>query len=124
MLENSWLFPIIQAIHLAGIALFVGTTILDDLRTLGLQIPRDAVGAGWTAAGLTIMLLTGPILFLANVSRYLSNPAFLVKIAVLVLALLFHFSFHRKETRPAALVSMALWTIVVLGGRAIADFDV
>jgi hypothetical protein len=57
------------------------------------------------------------------VSRYVSNPAFLVKMAILLLALLFHFTL-RRETKPASIVSMILWSCVVLGGRAIADFDV
>jgi hypothetical protein len=123
MLKNSWLFPIIQSVHLIGIAMFVGTTILGDLRALGVQIPRNAVASSWMPAGLATMLSTGPILFLADVGRYASNPAFLVKMAILLLALLFHFTL-RRETKPAAIVSMILWSCVVLGGRAIADFDV
>jgi hypothetical protein len=45
------------------------------------------------------------------------------------LALVTHFTIHRRAIRSergrlAALLSLALWTVVVLGGRAIADFDV
>jgi hypothetical protein len=123
MLKNSWLFPIIQSVHLVGIAVFVGTTVLADLRALGMRIPRNAIASGWSPAGLAIMLTTGPVLFFADVGRYATNAAFLVKMAVLLLALLFHFTL-RKETKPAAIVSIMLWSAVVLGGRAIADFDV
>ena len=119
MLENSWLFPVIQSTHLAGIALFVGTAVLVDLRILGYGARREA-----SSCGLAVILLTGPILFFANVGRYVSNPAFLFKMAVLTLALAFHFTLHRRQTRVTAIVSMVLWTCVVLGGRAIADFDV
>ena len=121
MLKNSLLFPAIQSVHLIGIAMFVGTTILVDLRTLGFGIRRHMEP---NLIGLAIMLITGPILFLSDVPRYLANPAFVFKMMFLALALGFHFTIHRKHTRLAAVLSMILWTCVVIGGRAIADFDV
>jgi hypothetical protein len=121
MLKNSLLFPAIQSVHLIGIAIFVGTTVLVDLRTLGFGMRRDIEP---NLMGLVIMLITGPILFLSDVTRYLANPAFLVKMVFLSLALVFHFTIHRKHSRLAAILSMILWTCVVIGGRAIADFDV
>ena len=132
-LKNSWLFPAIQSVHLAGIALLVGTIVIIDLRLLGYALRRYAVAeirtqfAPWTRAGLAIMLTTGPILFVSDVGRYSQNPAFLFKMAVLLLALTFHFTKHaRPENRDklVAVISIALWTCVVLGGRAIADFDI
>jgi hypothetical protein len=44
----------------------------------------------------------------------------------LLLALTFHFTLHGSSERGklAPCVSIALWTCVVLGGRAIADFDI
>jgi hypothetical protein len=118
MLKNSWFFPIIQSVHLVGIAMMVGTIILTDLQILGLQ--RQTVSASWRRAGLAIMLITGPVLFISDIPRYMSNPAFLVKMVVLVLA----FTVQRKQTKFAAVLSIILWSCVVLGGRAIADFDV
>ena len=132
-LKNSWLFPAIQSIHLAGIALLVGTIVLVDLRVLGYALGRYSVSeisrrlARWTRAGLGIMLTTGPVLFASDVTRYSRNPAFLIKMAVLLGALTFHFTTHRqleRRGRLSAYISIALWTCVVLGGRAIADFDI
>ena len=133
LLKNSWLFPAIQSIHLAGIALLVGTIVIADLRLLGYVLPRHSVSgvtrqfAPWTRAGLAIMLTTGPILFASDVPRYIHNPAFMLKMAVLMLALVFHFTVHAKSEKNGkwiAVLSIALWTCVVLGGRAIADFDI
>ena len=132
-LKDSLLFPLIQSIHLTGIALLVGSIVLVDMRVLGYalsghgvaEISRKLSPCMWT--GLAIMLTTGPLLFGADVMRYSQNPAFLVKMATLLAALLFHFTFHyRTEPRSklVAIVSIALWTSVVLGGRAIADFDI
>jgi hypothetical protein len=72
------------------------------------------------------MLSTGPVLFAADIMRYVSNPAFLLKMAILLIALMFHFAMHARAATNAkwiALVSITLWTCVVLSGRAIADFD-
>jgi uncharacterized protein DUF6644 len=126
-LKNSWLFPVIQSVHLMGIALLVGTIVLIDLHLLGLALRRYPVAeiklrfSRWKRAGFAIMMITGPILFASDVSRYIHNPAFLVKMAFLVAALLLQFV--EKRGKVGAAVSIALWSCVVLGGRAIADFD-
>lgn len=123
-LENSWLFPIVESIHVIGLAAFVGTVVLKDLRTLGLRSPDPRNLKAWTHSGLAAMLLTGVAMFLSDATRYLHNPAFEVKVALLVVALAAHFTLHRRDTRFAAVISLALWTCVVLAARAIADFDV
>jgi uncharacterized protein DUF6644 len=135
MLKNSWLFPVIQSVHLSGIAMLVGTIVLTDLRLLGYALDRYSVEeiankfGRWTRTGFAIMLTTGPVLFLSDVPRYATNPAFLLKMAMLLLALLFHFAIHKRTTtqrhaKVVAVVSILLWTCIVIGGRAIADFDI
>jgi hypothetical protein len=104
-LKNSWPFPFIESIHLVGMAAFVGTVVLKR----------------WTNTGLAILLLTGLILFSADPTRYLHNPAFRVKMVVFPLALISHYAVRRSRIRLA--LSLILWTCVVLAARAIADFD-
>jgi hypothetical protein len=122
-LENSWLFPAIESVHVIGLAAFVGTVVLADLRTLGMRFPTQQLKS-WTHAGLAAMLLTGAAMFFSDAARYLHNPAFRVKVALLVLALVAHFTLRRSGTRFAAGLSLTLWTCVVLAARAIIDFDV
>ncbi len=124
-LENSWIFPVVESIHVIGLAAFVGTLVLDDLRTLGLQIPDTRHRRVWTVAGLAmIKLLTGVAMYLSDPTRYRHNPAFRLKIPLLVLALATHGPLRRFGPRSAAILSLILWTGVVLAARAIADFDV
>ena len=123
-LENSWLFPVIESVHVMGLAAFVGTVVLADLRTLGLKFPDTRRLKAWTHSGLAAMLLTGAAMFLSDTSRYLKNPAFQVKAVILVVALAVHFTLRRRGTHFAAVLSLTLWTCVVLAARAIADFDV
>src|SRR5262249_7954279 len=127
-IKDSLLFPAIQSIHLIGIGLLVGTTVLIDLRSLQMALQRYSIPeirqqlAPWNRAVLASMFTTGPILFASDMPRYIHNPAFLVKMAVLLMAVMFDRS--QKQTKLGALISIALWTCVVLGGRAIADFDI
>ena len=107
-----------------GLILLVGTIAIADLSALGfVRISADL--ARWTFRGLVTAGVTGPLLFLWDWHRYLSNPAFLVKMVILVLALVTHFTFNRlKHPKLAAALSLILWSCVVLAGRAIADFDI
>jgi hypothetical protein len=131
-LKNSWIFPIVQSVHICGIGMMVGSILLIDFRRLGcaaVQYPLSELERRlrpWIRGGLAIMLTSGPVLFAADVSRYLHNPAFVFKMAVLLVALLVHFTIHPGEEhhKPMAVVSIVLWTCVVLAGRAIADFDI
>lgn len=134
-LRQSLLFPIIQSIHILGLTLLVGTIALVDLRLLGITMRRHAVvdlASGlvpWTFAGLLTVLVTGPLLFWADIPRYLDNPAFLAKMGLLAAALACNFTVRRGATRGprqrlAAALSLLLWSSVVLAGRAIADFDI
>lgn len=120
-IKQSWVFPVVQSFHIMGIAMLVGTICLLDLRLLRRQQVEP-----WTSAGLLTVLLTGPILFGADLTRYVANPAFVVKMVLLAVALASHFAVHRNAnpSRAAAMFSLGLWCAVVLAGRAIADFDI
>jgi hypothetical protein len=119
--KNTWLFPALEAIHVAGLALSVGTIVMVDLRMLGSGQMANPL-RGWTHAGLALMLITGLTLFWSDAARYVHNPAFILKMVFLLLALISYFS--PRKGRLAAVLSLALWSGVVIGGRGIADFDI
>ena len=139
-IKQSLLFPILQSVHIIGLTLLVGTIALADFRLLGVGMRRHAAGdltsrlAPWTSVGLVTVLVTGPLLFGADLARYLNNPAFLLKMGLLAVALALHFTLHRRATssitfkpamqKLAAVLSLILWSGVLLAGRAIADFDI
>ena len=140
-IKQSWLFPVIQSIHIIGLTMVVGTTCMVDLRLLGITMRRQTVRTlassvmPWTVGGLVIVLITGPLLFGSDIHRYLQNPAFLLKMVLLVIALVAHARLHFSVVRSdssfptmsrklGAALSLILWCSVVLAGRAIADFDI
>jgi hypothetical protein len=95
----------------------VGVAALPKAVSVRLDLTR------WAHTGLLLLLLTGPAMFFADISRYLHNPAFLVKMALVVAALAWHFTL-RTRGRFGLVVGLLLWTAVVIAGRAIADFDI
>jgi len=137
MRSSPWLFPVIATFHLFGLAIIGGAVLLVDLRLLGFgvrgQRAADVVhdAERWLIRGLWITLPTGVLLFMCFATKYYYLTFFWVKLAALVLVLIFTFSVRRAVAlaedsgisrargRIVALVSLSLWTTVALGGRYI-----
>ena len=131
----EWVFPTVQSLHFIGFAMSIGTIAIVDFRLLGLGMRRQAPAElaadlePWTRAGIAVMLTTGPLMFSTDAVAYHYNPSFQFKMVCLALALLMHFTLHRRAVQPdvhpiaaklAAAASLLLWTAVVAGGRMIA----
>ena len=129
--------PIVQTIHLLGIAVIMSSVVLLDLRILGVALPSQEVPEltrrvmPWVWWTLPVMLLSGLPFVFARPQRYFTNPVFGLKFALLLpaiaLAALLHFNGIRKPdywvTKLIAAVSLLLWGGVVLAGRWIAYVD-
>lgn len=129
--------PIVQTVHLLGIAVVMSSVVLLDLRVLGLALPSQGVQEltrrvmPWLWSALPVMLLSGLPFVLARPHRYFTNPIFGLKFALLLpaiaLAALLHVVSVRKPdnwgTKLIAAISLLLWIGVVLAGRWIAYVD-
>src|SRR5436190_15741003 len=133
--NSQWLFPVIESVHLLALVLIAGAVLVVDMRLFGLGLRRQPVAQlardaqPWLIGGLTVMLSTGFLLFLAEAIKCYYGPAFAVKMTSLLLALVFTFTIHRKVvladesrvgplwTRVVAVVSVMLWSGVGMGGR-------
>jgi hypothetical protein len=121
-------FPILECFHIVGFAFSVGTIALVDFRLLGwgmrhetpAEIAKDTFF--WTLGGLIVMILSGLLLFSSDPDNYYLNYAFDLKMFFLVLAIIFHYTIHRKKVMTAdrgnivACVSLGLWALVLFGG--------
>ena len=134
--HSASLIALLEIIHLIGLTLLLGTILMVDLSMLGLGIPRQPAALVarelnlFTVTGLTIMLVSGPLILCSEAVRCYKTPAFWVKMALLAIALVFHFTMHRKATqaehpqsRVIGVLSMALWFGVALAGKGIAIFQ-
>jgi hypothetical protein len=124
-------FPVLECFHILGFILLAGSIALIDFRLLGAllrdQKPADLSvdAAPWTLIGLALVLTSGALLFASDPDHYYLNHAFQFKMAILLLALAFHYTIHGRAVRPGAspgagkltaCLSLALWAGVIGGG--------
>lgn len=142
LLESLYMWPLVESTHTLAIALFVGTTVMMDLRLLGVtfrSVPASEFTRRllpWTRVGFGILVVTGLLLFYSSPLRYYHNLFFRFKMGVLAFAglnvWLFHSRIHEtvdewdhdwkppRAARVAAVVSLVAWSTVVVSGRMIA----
>ena len=142
--ESEYAFSVIESVHVLAITLLVGTIAVLDLRLLGLvfrsipvtRVARTVFPLTWS--GFAVMLISGVLLFWAEAAKNYSNPAFRVKLVLLVFVglnpLIFHSTVYQRvhewellerspwRARGAALASLTLWAGIIVAGRAIAYF--
>jgi hypothetical protein len=120
--------PLIEIVHLLGIALAVGSIMVIDLSVLGLALRRETVPrisrelAPWTRSGFAIALFTGILLFCSESVKMGCKPLFWGKLALLVGGFAFYFTAERKRTPVTAIASLLVWFGVVFGGKAVGLF--
>lgn len=140
--NGEWTYPIVESMHIAGIAVMVGAAVLFDLRLLGIagrNMPVTALARFLLPVSLTgfgLVVVTGALMFAANASQLAHNPALQVKLLLIVVAganvLAFHLGPYRRvrdwdtgNTTPVvakstAVLSIGLWVVIITCGRLIA----
>jgi hypothetical protein len=140
--DSTWLFPIIETVHILGIALLVGSTSILDLRLMGLTYREQPVSKlawrflPWAWIGFVIQVITGALLFASEATKMIENVGFQIKMILIVVAglnaLVFHLIAYQSvgkwendhvaplSARAAGLISILLWFGIVGFGRWIA----
>jgi hypothetical protein len=137
ILGYAWTWPAMETLHFIGLCLLMGAVLIMDLRLVGFQrmIPLSAVHALMPVAiaGFIINLVTGLGFLLGDPHLYLINPAFLIKMVLVLLAglnfLLYYFMVEPSlvhlgphDTTPAlaktvGFLSLVFWFGVLSYGR-------
>jgi len=133
--SSTYTFPILEVFHLLGLAAIGGAVLLIDMRLFGIGLRRRPVAEiaryaqPFLAGSLLVMIVSGGLLFTSEAIKCYHHEAFWFKMISLFLAILFTFTVHRKVTmadasrvgpvaaKLVAIVSVALWTCVGIGGR-------
>lgn len=130
MRSSRVIFPIVESIHLIGLALFLGTLLLTDLGLMGWAMKRQpahqvaAALAPWTWSGFALLMLTGPLMFTGQASKWHDNPFFWIKVFLLLVAIIFQLSVRREirsfttRAKPIGAVSLILWISIGLLSKA------
>ncbi len=137
-----WIIPAVQTVHILAIAVVLSSVAMIELRLFGV-VGRNitlAQTAGrflpWLWWGTLALAVTGLILITGEPGRALTNPAFQLKMVLLLIAIGVTFAFHRSVRkrsvlwsgaaqplgviRVAALATLLLWFSIAVAGRWIA----
>ena len=150
---KPWMIGGLAVVVLSGALIFIGTpakylasnpfrvkiaVLVLNLRLAGVALKDSSLDwlaqqlRPWMLGGLAVVVLSGALIFVGTPAKYLASNPFRVKIAVLVLAMLFQFGTLRRFAAPGsapgsravcllvAALSLTLWFTVGWAGRAIA----
>lgn len=143
MKSSTWLFPLVETVHIWGIVILVGSVVMFDLRVLGLSraLPVRALARFLLPLSLGALLLvvpSGVLLFATQPEELLANRVFTIKLGLIFLAACNALAFHAGPygsvatwdtgtqapvlARVLAAASILIWLAVILCGRMLAYF--
>jgi len=137
--ESAVVFPVIESIHVLGLAFSVGLILMTDLRLIGWRFANELASdvmrqlRPWMMAGFSVMFASGALLFWAEAAKCYQSPTFRVKMIFLLLAGLNAVVFETMTgrtvsvwnqlqnppgpVRVAGWVSLFCWVAVIVFGR-------
>src|SRR5438552_39831 len=139
-IRNSlYIFPLLEATHVFGLAMVFGTIAIIDLRLLGIASTQRSFTRmaseimKWTWGAFAVTAATGALMFITNAGVYYHNTFFRTKMLMLVLAginmLVFELTagrtIHRWDKnasaplagKTAAVLSLVIWITIIFLGR-------
>jgi hypothetical protein len=138
---SAYVYPIVMALHMLGIAFFGGMVLMTDMRLLGWGMRKrsisDVVGQFRVAKrwGLLLIVTCGILMAGSKAEEYYYNAFFRTKLILLAAVVVFELVFYRSVyANPAALdrtpgtpgsakiaaaLSLLLWTSIACCGRGI-----
>jgi hypothetical protein len=139
--NEEWIVPTSQSIHIIGICVVFASTMMINLRLLGVgakgrslsQLSADLLP--WVWRGFALLLLTGTLQVIAEPVRQFVTPAFWAKMLLVIIVVSATVIFGRTvrinaarwdntSTRPVAarifaVASSMLWIAIIVCGRLI-----
>jgi uncharacterized membrane protein len=142
ILTAGWIIPTLQVIHILSVAVVFSSAVLVNFRIFRLFERNEPLGAvarrflPWIWPALIILLVTGSLLIIGEPRRSLINPAFYLKMALLLAAVVLTAGLQgalaaapafwerdrirRLAGRGLATASVLVWCGILFAGRWIA----
>ena len=132
--ESYLVYPLVNALHIVGIALLFGAIVPLDLRLAGWRREASAVEGlsrlllPVAVFGFLLAALAGLLLFATDARAYAASPLFQAKLLLIALALANALALRRVDWRNAGssrrvalagAASVILWLGAILLGRLI-----
>jgi hypothetical protein len=135
--DSTYIFPVVEVLHLFGLTLLLGTVTVIAMRMLGVGMRRQSISevasqlTPWSVGAAILTIVSGILLFLSEAMKCYGNAAFPYKMWFLLGGIILYFLTQRKVTSPSsrlspgqlkviAILSLVLWYGVAIAGRAIA----
>lgn len=135
---TAWLYASIAVAHYFTLLVLVGTSVFVDLRVLGLAATRKPIAQvgeqiyPWMWGAFCLAIVSGFLMFTTDAGDYLPDTVFRVKMATILLAVIFTIVVQRGVAQWAQLpsipasakvlasISLLLWIGSILAGVEIA----
>lgn len=138
MRESLWGYPVALTLHAIGMGLLVGVVAILDLRVLGVfrQIAFPGLSKWFPVllVGFLVNLISGTMLYLSDPISLLKNVAFVVKIILVFIGLVFLLVMRATPAfknianmdgsavggvpaKTVAVISLIVWVAAVTAGR-------
>ena len=139
--SQVWTVPMLQSVHILAIGVILASLAMLDLRLAGMIGREQSLCEltlrfyPWIWGALAVLVTTGFLQIMAEPARELLNWVFWTKMGLIITAVLFTAPLRRLVEdcryrdlaprkraifRTCALVSLALWVLVIICGRWIA----
>lgn len=147
--QSLWMYPFLEILHILSFSILFGAVVLFDLRLLGFsrRLPITALAKHlfpWVYLSFAGTILTGFCLFIVDAIAIAANLAFRLKLLLILLAAINAAVYQRiaapsinrwnvgasspflvkaiskRSAKLCALISLVLWTAVIICGRLIA----
>jgi hypothetical protein len=146
--KTLWVIPVMQTIHILGVAMVFSSVVMIELRVLGITSSQTIEQTAhrfvpWIFGGVVVLALTGTVLIIGEPQRSLPSYEFQMKMFYLAVAIAFTIAFAQSVRQHAlvwetaggtggrkaaartlvnglALVAFLAWAMVVVYGRWIA----
>jgi uncharacterized membrane protein SirB2 len=137
--ESTYVFPIVEGLHVIGLAISVGTIAIVDLRLIGATMKKERVTdvieqlQPMTLTGFALMFISGILLFWSEAARLYPSYSYRIKFIFIALlginAALFHSSIYQTvdkwnndavtpwRARMAGWIGITFWAVVIFCGR-------
>lgn len=132
-LRTSLAYPILETLHIIGLATMFGSLLIVDLCLLRVIGGIEVVAVArrvlpWTLLGFLLVAGSGLGMFFSRAAELIATPVFLIKMLLVMTAGLNAAWLHSRgpldvssmQTRIQAVLSISIWLSVMVCGRWIA----
>jgi hypothetical protein len=131
--SHAYAYPLLEVLHIVGIALLLGNLVLLELRVWGaapeLPVqPLARLSLSLALVGFGVLACSGLLMFAAHPQEMLANRSFIIKMGLVMAAGVNAAVFHargglartNRAARAQTVLSLGLWLAVIICGRWIA----